>query len=490
MPPPQTIRIFCSYAHKDERLRAAMEPHFALLRREGVATFWTDHEIYAGTDWASQIDRNLQTANIILLLLSANFINSDYCYDIELKLAVARHVAGEAVIVPIVLQPCGWERLRVPCEGGEFSIGSVQALPAGARPVTKWGRRQEAFANIAEGVGGVVQRLAAGAVECGKTTVTLPSPAGAQPTAPVPEMLPYLCDRAAQEALLRRAVHAWRARGLTKRPLVCLVHGDDDEAIDMFKRRLHEVTLPALLAARADESEEPLYDPAFGRLDDVFVPLPPCYIEPDAPFDFLQAEVGVPVADNMYASPAAVAEALSARQTPTLFHSNLASGDWGGDGERIVEAFLGFWGSLPDVKAGRALSFLFFKYSGAGANGSSRMAELNARAEQFFDNLQGRVEELFGALRSRRADYAGAHVLVLPKLPPVAQGDAETWARSREHFRKLCREHPLHFCNVERAVEEIERIYPDPLMRIPMEKLAPRLYAVISNNRCAGAGPA
>jgi hypothetical protein len=62
--------------------------------------------------------------------------------------------------------------------------------------------------------------------------------------------------------------------------------------------------------------------------------------------------------------------------------------------------------------------------------------------------------------------------------------------RSREHFRKLCRNHPFYFCNVERAVEEIESIYTDPLMRIPMERLAPRLHAVITNNRCGAAGAA
>jgi hypothetical protein len=374
MPPPQAVKIFCSYAHKDEPLREALDPHLALLRRQGVATFWSDKEIYAGSDWASQIDQNLRTANVILLLLSANFINSNYCFDVELRHAAERHLRREAVLVPVVLQPCNWERVRLDCGGGEFDLSKVQALPAGARPVTKWRNRQEAFDNIAAGVSKVVEQLSAGAATWGETTVALPAPTSA-PNAPVPELLPYLCDRAAQETLLRRAVHNWGARGLTKRPLVCVVHGGDDEAIDMFKRRLHEVTLPALLSARAEgEGGQPLYDPALGRLDDLFIPLPPCFIEPEAPFDFLQAEVGVPVADNMYAAPQTLADALSSKDVPTLFHSHLASSDWGEDGERIVEAFFKFWGGLPDVKAGRVLSFLFFKYSGGGNGGSARLA--------------------------------------------------------------------------------------------------------------------
>ena len=479
MPPPQTIKIFCSYAHKDEPLREALDPHFALLRRQGVATFWSDKEIYAGTDWASQIDHNLRTANVILLLLSAHFINSNYCFDIELKQAVERHLRREAVLIPVVLQPCNWERVRMTCDGGELDLGKVQALPSGARPVTKWRNRQEAFDNIADGVSKVVEQLSAGAATWGETTVALPARSAA-PVAPVPELLPYLCDRAAQETLLRRAVHNWRARGLAKRPFVCVVHGSDDEALDMFKRRLHEVTLPALLSARTEgDGAEPLYDPALGRLEDLFVPLPPSFIEPEVPFDFLQAEVGVPVADNIYASPESVADALSSKDVPTLFHSHLASCDWGGDGERIVDALFDFWGSLPDVKAGRVLSFLFFKYSGGAGGASARLAELNARAEEFFNRLGARL-----------ADFSGAHALVLPRLPSIARGDAETWVRSREHFRKLCRDHPFYFCNVERAVEEIERIYPDPLMRIPLEQLAPQLHTVINNPRCGAAGHA
>jgi hypothetical protein len=475
MPPPQTVKIFCSYAHKDEPMREKLDTHLARLRREGAVTSWSDHDIRAGASWADEIDRNLREAHVILLLLSDHFINSDYCYDIELPQAIRRHLAGEAVVIPVVLRDCDWNLWRVPCEGGEFVLGKIQALPEGARAVSKWGRHADAYVSIARGVAGVVEQFANGSATWGDMTVERKRPAAA-PLAPIPELLPYLCDRAAQETLLHRAVYSWRARGLVKRPFVCVVHGGDDEATEWFKRRLHEVTLPRLLSARAEGDAEVIYDPALGRLDDLFVPLPPSFIEPASPFEFLQAEVGVPVLDNMFAGAQALADALSSKDVPTFFHSNLASSDWGGDGERIVEAFLKFWAGLPDVKAGRVLSFLFFKYS---SGGSSRLAELNARAEEFFGGLGARV-----------ADLPGAHAVVLPRLPSVALGDAETWVRSREHFRKLCAKHPFYFCNVERAVEEIEGIYQDPLMRIPMERLAPLLQAVVTNNRCGAAGGA
>jgi hypothetical protein len=473
MPPPQTFKVFCSYAHKDEQLRDALEAHLSLLRREGVATSWSDHDIRAGSDWAGEIDRNLQAANIILLLLSAHFLASPYCLDIELRQAAARHLAREAVVVPVVLRPCDWNSVRVPCEGVEFALGDVQVLPDAARPVTKWGNRDEAYVSVLKGVRAVIRELAGGG-----GTAPPPARTAAQPP-PVPELLPYLCDRAAQEKLLRRAVQAWRASGRTKRPLVCVVHGDDDEGLDMFKRRLQEWTLPEVLAARAGENDEPLYDPASGKLEDLFVQLPTPFVEPGDAFDFLQEEVGIPLLDNYYATPADVAEAISARDTPTLFHSNLSTGDWEGGGERIVEAYMNFWGGLPDVKAGRALCFLFFKYRGVAAGASARVAELNARTEEFF-----------GGLQSRLAGREGFHAVVLPKLPPVSQTDAETWVRNGENFRKarLCRNHPHNFCNVEKAVEDIERMYTDPSMHIPMERLAPQLHAVINNHRC-GAAP-
>ncbi len=149
-----------------------------------------------------------------------------------------------------------------------------------------------------------------------------------------------------------------------------------------------------------------------------------------------------------------------------------------------MDAFLKFWGSLPHVKAGRVLSFLFFKYSGGGNGASARLAELNARAQEFFEGLGARLAKL-----NARAGEApgGAYSVVLPRLSSVALNEAETWVRNGQHFQKLCRNHPLYFCNVGRAVEEIEGIYTDPLMHIPMERLAPQLHAVIDRHMCGAA---
>ena len=57
--------------------------------------------------------QHIETSQIILLLVSAEFLNSDYCYDVELKRAIARHDAGDARVVPIILRPCDWLKIAL-----------------------------------------------------------------------------------------------------------------------------------------------------------------------------------------------------------------------------------------------------------------------------------------------------------------------------------------------------------------------------------------
>jgi hypothetical protein len=103
---PQPVKLFYSYAHKDEELRQKLETHLSLMRRSGQIAGWHDRDIDAGKEWKESIDENLDSAQIILLLVSADFLASDYCYDIEMKRAMERHELREACVVPIILRPC------------------------------------------------------------------------------------------------------------------------------------------------------------------------------------------------------------------------------------------------------------------------------------------------------------------------------------------------------------------------------------------------
>jgi DNA-binding MarR family transcriptional regulator len=151
--PSGPIRLFYSYSHKDEELRKELEEHLSLLKRQGYLVGWHDRMIGAGEEWRGQLDRNLEEAQVILLLISPSFLASDYCYDIETKRALERHDRGEARVIPILLRPVDWE-------GAPFS--RLQGLPIDLRPVTTWSNRDEAFRNIAQGLRRVVEVMRGG----------------------------------------------------------------------------------------------------------------------------------------------------------------------------------------------------------------------------------------------------------------------------------------------------------------------------------------
>jgi len=99
------IEIFCCYAHEDEVWLRKLETHLSLLKRQEIISPWHDRLIVPGTDWAKAIDAHLETASVILLLISAHFFASDYCYGIEMQRALERQEAGEARVVPILVRP-------------------------------------------------------------------------------------------------------------------------------------------------------------------------------------------------------------------------------------------------------------------------------------------------------------------------------------------------------------------------------------------------
>jgi TIR domain len=149
-PNPRAIELFFSYSHRDEDMRDELEKHLSVLRRKGVISGWHDRRILAGEEWRGQIDSHLSAARVILLLVSANFLASDYCWDVEMTTAMQKHETGEAVVIPVILRSCDWK-------GAPF--GKLQALPTDAKPVTEWSSRAAAFENIAKGIRRVVETL-------------------------------------------------------------------------------------------------------------------------------------------------------------------------------------------------------------------------------------------------------------------------------------------------------------------------------------------
>jgi len=135
--------VFFSYAHEDESLRDELEVHLKLLQRQGVISTWHDRRIIPGSDWEQEIDQYIEDSDIILLLVSADFIASDYCWKKEIKRAMERHRSGEAVVIPVLLRPCDWE--KVP-------FYKLQGLPKDIKPITQWENRDAAWTDVAKGI--------------------------------------------------------------------------------------------------------------------------------------------------------------------------------------------------------------------------------------------------------------------------------------------------------------------------------------------------
>jgi len=146
----QATGVFFSYSHKDEGLRDELENHLKLLQRRGIISTWHDRKILPGDEWDHEIDAHLERAKIILLLVSADFLASDYCWDKEVKRAVARHEAGEATVIPILLRACDWK-------GAPFE--KIQGLPKDMTPVKAFNDRDAVWTDIAAKIRAVAESL-------------------------------------------------------------------------------------------------------------------------------------------------------------------------------------------------------------------------------------------------------------------------------------------------------------------------------------------
>lgn len=149
----EPVDLFYSYAHEDEKLRDELDGHLALLRRKGVIRPWHDHGIVPGQQWDEAIDAQLTSADLILLLVSMDFLNSDYIWGKELGTAIARAERGEASVVPVLLR-------AVDIEGAPFA--KFQGLPTDLRPVTSWPNRDEAWTDVAKGIRRTVEAIQKG----------------------------------------------------------------------------------------------------------------------------------------------------------------------------------------------------------------------------------------------------------------------------------------------------------------------------------------
>lgn len=136
-------KLFFSYSHKDEELRNELETHLSLLKRQGVISSWHDRRITAGSDIDKAIDAELESSQIVLLLVSAHFLASDYCFEKEMARALEKHTEGSATVIPVILHPCDWH---------SAPFGGLRATPTDGKAISMYANRHEALAIVAKDV--------------------------------------------------------------------------------------------------------------------------------------------------------------------------------------------------------------------------------------------------------------------------------------------------------------------------------------------------
>jgi hypothetical protein len=144
----EPIKVFISYAPQDEEHLVELEKHLALLRKEGLIETWHARKVAAGDDWRGTMDVELESARIILLLVSSDFIASDYCFDLEMEKALGRHARGGTNVIPIIIRPCYWRN---------YALAKLAPIPRNGRAVTTWPNRDEAWEDVALGVRDAVE---------------------------------------------------------------------------------------------------------------------------------------------------------------------------------------------------------------------------------------------------------------------------------------------------------------------------------------------
>lgn len=138
------------YAHADQDLMQGLKKHLQPLEKRGDVAIWHAGEIFPGQNWDKTIKDQINSSDIILLIISINFLNSEYIEKEELKAAYSRHEEGQAIIVPIIAKPCIWD--------ADIRIGALQVLPQGARPISSWEDIDEAWVSVVRGIKTIIEQ--------------------------------------------------------------------------------------------------------------------------------------------------------------------------------------------------------------------------------------------------------------------------------------------------------------------------------------------
>lgn len=445
-----------SGSRKDKTLRDKLATFLTVYKRgrEPFIKDWHSGEVVAGIDRNAQVEEKLRGADIILLLISADFIRSDDTYIFQMGIALEQKERGEAEVIPIILRACIME-------GAPFA--HLTALPkerledGEIKAVDLYENKDEVFKDIGEAIGEVIKKR----IRAGPARIALP------PKKPsIPKDLLLLCDRAPQQ---ERVELVLEKKDMSRRPLVLVIHGSSDECLVEYKDRLKNISLPEFLSSQLPLEEYPVQLPSADLGYDYF----PSIFQKNLAGSFDKRTT--PLKD--------LAEIISKNPARVMIYSRLYSNEWDPQGEEQTDAFLSFWNNFsPPLNPGhRLVCCLLIIHK----SGSSSEVENAKKARAFLKNLE-RPENLLSYKNREGKVLDNLYAVVLPELASVEESDAASWVEAR-HFRKLCRDHDPRLCNIRGALADIEARYLLAMKtRIPMKELLPQLEEVVSRYICKG----
>ncbi|WP_417809042.1 toll/interleukin-1 receptor domain-containing protein [Thioclava sp.] len=136
------MRAFISYSHNDKAALDRLHVHLKNLTREGRIETWYDRNILAGSELDAEIERELEASDLFLLLVSPDFIASDYCVEREMRRALERHAAGTARVVPIIVEECDWKAMS--------ELRQLKAVPTDGKAISAWANPNTAYLNVVQ----------------------------------------------------------------------------------------------------------------------------------------------------------------------------------------------------------------------------------------------------------------------------------------------------------------------------------------------------
>src|SRR5262245_29704492 len=247
---------------------------------------------------------------------------SNYCYDTAMVRAVERHVANEAVVIPVIVRACDWQ-------GAPF--GKLLSLPKEAEPITSWANRDEAWLNVVQDLRAAIAKLRNKYESSTRSIIALPHKMPRR-------MLPYLCNRNEQEDILEGCLRRHQQER-KQRPIICLIHGDEREEHGSFLERLQLLALPKILNLEARQVS----------VRECILAPPPPLAKPHA---FWQ-RLGDALLQYSGATPEEIFAEATNDERPLMVSLHLLTETLEKNGEALLANLLEFWNQWPDLPAGR-----------------------------------------------------------------------------------------------------------------------------------------